>query len=155
MKKVVLSALLLAAVAMSASAENYQGNDGKTYSGPNKNAPYRCYYTNYSGAALDQGISYWTLFTYQDAEGKPMPRGTEHFQYMNRYGQLDWDGYKATWAHPVIVQEPQVPLTLTRWEYTFNPYGPQCKRADVRFGGFQLVFSQCGDGHSRTCWLQQ
>ncbi|HWN44909.1 MAG TPA: hypothetical protein VNW71_21980 [Thermoanaerobaculia bacterium] len=151
MKRIILAALLLAAVAASASAENYQGNNGVTYSGPNRNAPYQCFYTNYSGPAVDGGISYWTLFTYQDASGKPMPRGTEHFQST----QVPWDGFKATWAKPVILQEPQIPLTFTRWEYTFNPSGPQCKRADVRFGGFQLVFSQCGDGHSRTCWLVQ
>lgn len=155
MKKIVLSALLLAAVAVSASAENYQGNDGKTYSGPNKNAPYRCYYTNYSGSAVNQGVSYWTLFTYQDASGKPMPRGTENFQATNQYGQPVWEGYKATWAKPVIFPEPNTPLTYTQWEYTFNPYGPQCRKANVHFGGFRLNFSECSDGHSRTCYLYQ
>ncbi len=153
MKKIVLSALLLAAVAMSASAESYRGNNGVTYSGPTRNAPYQCFYTNYNGVAMDEGISYWTLFTYQDGLGRPMPRGTEHFQV----SEEDWDGYKATWAAPANFPDPATSGTLnyTRWEYTFNPYGPQCKSATVHFNAFKLVFSQCGDGHSRTCWLVQ
>ena len=153
MKKVVLSALLLAAIAMSASAENYQGANGMTYTGPNRNATYQCFYTNYSGSAVDGGASSWSLFTYQDANGRPMPRGTESFQSTNQYG---WETYKATWAKPENKPEPNIPnVNFTRWEYTFNPSGPQCTRADVHFGGFRLDFNGCSDGHSRTCWLRQ
>ncbi|HEX5719316.1 MAG TPA: hypothetical protein VF179_24350, partial [Thermoanaerobaculia bacterium] len=108
MKRIVLAALLLAAVAVSASAENYVGNNGVTYSGPNRNAPYQCFYNNYSGPAVDGGASYWTLFTYQDASGKPMPRGTEHFQV----SEEDWDGYKATWAAPANFPDPATSGTL-------------------------------------------
>ena len=151
MKRIALAALLLAAVAVSASAENYLGNNGVTYAGPNRNAPYQCFYTNYSGTAVNEGFSYWTLFTYQDASGRPMPRGTEHFQST----QVPWDGFKATWSAPRILQEPGVPLTMTRWDYTFNPYGPQCRQADVHYGGISLTFNECSDGHSRSCWLWQ
>lgn len=36
-----------------------------------------------------------------------------------------------------------------------NPYGPQCKKAGVYFNAFNLRFSECGDGHMRSCWLYQ
>jgi len=152
MKKVVLSALLLAAVAMSASAEIYVGNNGVSYNGPNRGQLYNCTYTNYSGSAINPGYSYWTLTVFQDASGKPMPRGTEYFQAPTQSG---WDGYKATWAKPVNKIDPLTYTTFTEWEYTFNPYGPQCLKAGVFFNAFKLTFSQCSDGHSRVCWLVQ
>lgn len=60
-----------------------------------------------------------------------MPRGTEHFHATDRYGRQFWEGYKATWAAPVNRIDPYTGTTYTQWEYTFNPYGPQCKRAGV------------------------
>ncbi len=152
MKKVVLSALLLATVAVSASAEIYRGNDGVNYSGPDRNQRYSCTWTNYSGSAVTPGYSYWTWTAVylNGADGKPMPRGTEHFLAENRYGQRFEEGYKATWAKPVN-RTDQYGLPYTEWEYTFNPYGPQCRKANVYFNAFQLVFSECSDGHSRTC----
>lgn len=160
MKKIVLSALLLAAVAVSASATWYPGigqSSGKSFSGPNEGQPYQCRYTNYSGPAIDGKLSYWIFDIFYSADGKPMLRGTEHFQALNRYGQEVWEGYKSTWAAPANFPDPATSGTLdyTRWEYTFNPYGPQCKKATVHFNAFKLVFSECGDGHSRTCWLVQ
>lgn len=153
MKRIVLSALLLAAAAVPASAEVYgYDSNGKPYVGPNRGQAYSCTYTNYSGSAIDGGISYWTLSTYQ-LDGKPMPRGTEHFEATDRYGQPFWEGYKATWAKPVNRLDPFTGTLYTQWEYTFNPYGPQCKKANVFFNAFHLTFSECGDGHSRVCWL--
>ena len=155
MKKIVLSALLLAAVALSASAETYHGNNGVSYSGPTRGAIYSCYYSNYSGTAVDGGdggYSYWTLTVYQDGSGKPMPRGTEHFLAEDRYGRELLEGFKATWAAPVNKIDPYTGTTYTQWEYTFNPYGPQCKKANVYFNAFKLAFNECGDGHSRVCW---
>jgi hypothetical protein len=155
MKKVALAALLLAVVAMSASAETYLGSNGVSYSGPNRGALYSCDYVNYSGSAVDPGYSYWTLTVYQDAIGKPMPRGIEHFLATDSSGQQYWEGYKATWAAPVNKIDPLTGTTYTQWEYTFNPAGPQCKKANVFFNAFKLTFNECGDGHSRTCWLVQ
>ena len=157
MKRIVLSALLLAAAvattAVPASAEVYgYDSNGKAYVGPNRGQAYSCTYTNYSGSADQGGISYWTLVTYQ-LDGKPMPRGTEHFEATNRYGEPFLEGYKATWAKPVVLPDPYSDTYYTQWEYTFNPYGPQCKKAKVFFGGFRLTFSECGDGHSRICEL--
>jgi hypothetical protein len=153
MKKVVLSALLLATVAVSASAEIYRGNNGVNYSGPNRGQYYNCNWTNYSGSAVNPGYSYWTwTAVYQMPDGTPMPRGTEHFLAENRYGQEFWEGYKATWAKPVNRTDPYG-ISYTEWEYTFNPYGPQCRKAQVYYNAFQLVFTECSDGHSRTCRL--
>ncbi len=149
MKKAVLCALLLAAVALSASAETYVGSNSVSYYGPNRGALYSCDYANYNGAAADPGQSYWTLTVFQDASGKPMPRGTEHFLTTSQL----WDGYKATWAKPVNKIDPLTYTTYTHWEYTFNPYGPQCTKANVFFNGYKLTFGDCSDGHTRTCWL--
>ncbi len=154
MKKVVLSALLLAAVAVSASAEIYPVN-GVNYSGPNRGQAYSCTYTNYSGPAVDGadgGSSSWTLAV-SALGGKPLLRGTEHFQATDPYGQTFQEGYKATWAKPVNDTDPVSQQPYTWWEYTFNPYGPQCKRVGVYFNAFKLTFKECSDGHSRTCWL--
>lgn len=154
MKRIVLSALLLAAVSVaSASAEVYGfDSNGDPYVGPNRGQAYSCTYSNYSGSAKQGGNSSWTLFTYQ-LDGKPMPRGTEYFDAINRYGQHFVEGYKATWAKPENITNPLTGLTHTQWEYTFNPYGPQCKKAKVFFNGLRLSFSECGDGHSRVCEL--
>ena len=161
MKNVVLSALLLAAVAMSASATWYPGigqSTGKSFSGPTEGQWYECTYQNYSGSAIDDpGPSRWVFDIFYDGLGRPMLRGTEYFRALDRYGVEFLEGYKSTWAAPANFPDPATAGTLnyTRWEYTFNPYGPQCKRATVHFNAFTLVFSECGDGHSRTCRLLQ
>lgn len=146
MKKIALFALL-AAAAVSASAATFEGPGGPFY-GPNPGAIYTCDYANYSGSAKDGGLSWWELTTYTAADGRPMLRGTEHFQAYDRFRQVFWEGYKATWAAPVTNSHS---YGTTTWEYTFNPYGPQCKSARVEFFGYRLIFSQCGDGHTRTC----
>ena len=155
MKKIVLSALLLAATALSASATMYPGTGpsaGQTFSGPNEGQYYRCEYANYSGTAKNPGYSYWDFNIFYSSDGKPMLRGTEHFTANVPGG---WDGYKSTWASPDNKIDPLTYTTFTEWEYTFNPYGPQCKKAGVYFNAFKLSFSQCSDGHSRVCWLVQ
>ena len=146
MKKIVLFALLLAA-AVSASAETFGGPGGPFY-GPDRGAVYKCDYSNYSGSAKDLGRSWWELTVYTAADGRPMLRGTEHFEAIDRYGEIFLDGYKVTWAAPKYVSHT---YGSTTWEFTFNPYGPQCKSARVDYFGYLLTVSQCGDGHSRTC----
>jgi hypothetical protein len=140
MKKVVLFALLLAA-ALSAQAIT----PPRTGSG-NK---YGCTYQSYSGPAVqasDGGYSYWVL------SGTPdLLRGTEYFLATWRYGEYV-ENYKAAWAKPVDIYDPSYGPG-TRWEFTFNPYGPQCKKADVFLNGLFIRFQDCTDGHSRTCWL--
>jgi hypothetical protein len=146
MKKAVLFALLLAA-AISASAETFGGTGGPYY-GPDRGALYVCNYTNYAGSAVQGGQSWWELNVFYSSDGKPMLRGIEHFEAADRYGETFWEGYKATWAAPKGVSHT---YGVTTWEYTFNPYGPQCKSARVEYFGYRLVFTQCGDGHSRIC----
>ncbi|HEX6863336.1 MAG TPA: hypothetical protein VF414_11000, partial [Thermoanaerobaculia bacterium] len=119
---------------------------------PTRNRHYACNYTNYSGSAVNGGRSWWVLNIFYSADGKPMLRGTEYFDARDRYGDPFTEGYKATWAAPVNYFSSFYG-NITRWEYTFNPYGPQCKRADVLYGGYQLTFRECGDGHTRTCSL--
>jgi hypothetical protein len=146
MKKVVLFALL-AAAAVSASAESFAGPGGPFY-GPDRGAVYQCDYSNYSGSAKNGGRSWWELTVFTAADGRPMLRGPEHFEAIDRYGNGFWEGYKATWSAPRGVSHT---YGSTTWDYTFNPYGPQCKSARVDYFGYLLTFSQCGDGHSRTC----
>lgn len=137
MKKVVLFALLLAAVA-AASAH--------AYNEPQWGALYTCDYSNYSGNAIDFGISFWQVTARYNPGGNPLIRSTETFQAS--YG---WDTYKASWA---IKPENGTtgPGGSTNWEFTFNPDGPQCKHTLVYPGGNYITFGQCTDGHSRVCW---
>jgi ABC-type transport system substrate-binding protein len=149
MKKAVLFALLLAA-AMSASAETYSG-----YAGPNRGAGnlYLCDYQNYPGPAVDPGASYWDLTAGADASGKPILRGIEYFEAWHPTFGNYLENYRVTWAKPAINWDPVSYTYFTRWEFTFKD-GPQCKKTDVYFNGVKIVFKDCTDGHSRTCWLQ-
>jgi len=40
----------------------------------------------------------------------------------------------------------------TRWQFTFNPSGPQCT-VEIYDDGDSLFFSNCSDGHSRNCGI--
>jgi hypothetical protein len=134
MKRIVLFALLLATFAASAHA----------ISGPRFGVIYTCYYnSDYTGAAANPGWSFW-----QKRAG-----GSATLIYTTEHFQTSWgsDGYLATWAKPYDVGYPYY---YTRWEYTFNPYGPQCKDTRVYGGGTYIEFYNCTDGHSRTCWTE-
>ena len=131
MKKVVLFALLIAA-ATSAFAHQE----------PQMWKIYSCSYDNYSGPAMNPGLSYWEK---RPGSSTELIYTFEHFKKTNG----TWDAYKATWAKPVTDY-----YGFTTWEFTFNPYGPQCKRTVISPGGYTISFSQCGDGHTRYCWTQ-
>jgi hypothetical protein len=135
MKKVILFALLLATAAAAASAQNQ----------PLWGYWYHCEYTNYSGNADNPGFSKWDK-TLPDAYpgGTLLIRGTETLTVPYGTGR---DVYNAAWAKP----QPG-PYGSTIWEFTFNPYGPQCKRTIVYSGSYYIDFQQCTDGHSRFCW---
>ncbi len=133
MKKVVLFALLLATVA---AASAHAINE------PQWGASYTCDYSNYSGNATDYGTSYWLETSRVWPGGTLLIRSNETFT--TSYGT---DTYKASWAKP----EPG-PYGSTIWEFTFNPYGPQCKKTIVYSGSYYIDFQQCTDGHSRFCW---
>lgn len=135
MKKVILSALLLATfAAVSAQA----------VTGPKLGALYSCFYNQgYSGAAENPGWSFW----------QKRPGGSASLIYTNETFETSWgsDTYKATWAKPL---DMGYPYYYTRWEFTFNPSGPQCTDTRVYGGGNYIEFLGCSDGHSRTCYTQ-
>lgn len=134
MKKIVLCALLLATfAAVSAHA----------ISGPRFGVLYQCHYEGYTGAAENPGWSFWLKRT----------GGTSTLLYTNETFQTSGgsDTYRATWAK---AQDVGYPYYFTRWEFTFNPYGPQCTDTRVYGGGTYIEFDDCTDGHRRTCWTE-
>ena len=134
MKKVVLFALLLATVAAaSAQAAHHE---------PKWNVPYRCNYDNYYGNATDGGRSTWY-------NRQPFLDGTLLRCLENLDTSYGGDTYKCSWAKPSTPWPPAI--NSTTWEFTFNPYGPQCKKTTVSYDSNVIIFQQCTDGHSRTC----
>jgi hypothetical protein len=132
MKKTVLLALLLATFAAAAHA----------VTPPILGRTYACEYDHaYPGPAANPGLSTWTLrtagsptliFTY---ETFTLPSGST-------------DTYKATWAW-----KADLSYGASKWEFTFNPSGPQCKSTIVYAGGGTITFDECTDGHSRYCYI--
>lgn len=133
MKKVVLFALLIAA-ATSAFAHQE----------PQMWKIYSCNYDNYSGPALDPGLSYWEK---RPGSWSEIIYTFEHFK-LPPAGSNNWENYKATWAKPATDS-----YGFTTWEFTFYG-GPQCKKTVVSPGGYTISFSQCTDGHTRWCHTQ-
>lgn len=139
MKKSVLFALLVVLTAGAGVAQ--------TYHHPTANVDYSCDYTGTPpNSAAAWGLSLFSISLSTDASGKPIWRGIEY--YDATYGG---DNRKVTFAKPS-------PKTWypgwgwgTRWEFTINPYGPQCKYTDVINNGALIFFAGCTDGHSRTC----
>lgn len=140
MKKIVLSALLLASIAgtaaTTAQAQTMRPRTDKTY---------LCDYTNPTMNEISpDGPSRFTL------SGDLLLRGVETFAAHHGVDQR-----KVTFAKPKDILGPEPDGTLvivgTRWEFTINPYGPQCTFAFVREGGDKINFSNCSDGHSRVC----
>jgi len=134
MKKIALFALLLAtfsAVSAHAIVE------------PRWGARYLCYYDNYTGSASDPGASTWVQTARYNSGANLLIRSLESFD--TSYGG---DTYKCSWAKPADQANGS-----TIWEFTFNPYGPQCKKTIVYPGAYTLSFAECTDGHSRVCYL--
>jgi hypothetical protein len=139
MKKIALSALLLA-VACAAAAS------AATFHTPTWNADYTCTYTNPPYPSVN-GLSTWVQTSTQlDGAGNPIYRTIEYFDAS--YGT---ENRKATFAKPVNVYSSYGTLLYTTWEFTINPSGPQCKKTDVYGWGQTLYFNNCTDGHTRRC----
>ena len=137
MKKVVLFALLLAAVtAASAHAIDHE---------PLWGASYYCDYSNYSGNASDPGFSTWHTPVRYYPGGTLLIRAKETFT--TSYGS---DTYNVSWAKPVTPLPTQ--YKPTTWEFTFSG-GPQCKKTIVSADSTVITFNECTDGHSRICYL--
>ena len=136
-KKIALSALLLAvACVTAASAANFHT--------PTWNADYTCTYTNPPYPSVD-GLSTWVLQSTQYVNNDPIYRTIEY--YDASYGT---ENRKATFAKPVNTYYGTTVL-FTTWEFTINPYGPQCKKTDVYGWGKTIYFNNCTDGHTRRC----
>lgn len=143
MKKIVLSALLLAVIATSAHAYEMW---------PRTDRSYFCTYTNPTmNEVTPDGASRFVLSQIWLADGSYLLRGVENF--LANHGV---DQRKVTFAKPQNRYFPdpitgQPVLVWTRWEFTINPSGPQCTSATVYEGGNRISFQNCSDGHSRTC----
>lgn len=122
MKRIALFALMVV-VAGAAHAVTLPGN-----------GPFYCYYYDQNGSYIGEGTSTFAI------SGSPgLQRGIEYYTFNGVP-----DNRKVTFAKPA-------PLTGgTRWEFTINPSGPQCKNTDV-YPGY-IVFDNCTDGHFRICW---
>jgi len=134
MKKAVLFALLFAVVAGAASATSFHT--------PTWNADYTCTYTNPPYPSINGLSTFVNTSTQYDGAGNPIYRGIEY--YDASYGL---ENRKFTFAKPVNMYSG----LFTRWEFTLNPYGPQCKQTDVYGGGQTIYFNNCTDGHTRRC----
>jgi len=137
MKRIVLFALLFAAVAAAGHAQALK---------PQSGVRYKCTYTKTVFNEVNPG---WSIFTLSGDD--QLLRGIEDYQAQTSTGK---DNRKATFAKPfdIIVTNPHGEEVLrgTRWELTINPSGPQCTNTVIRPGG-RIEFGSCSDGHSRVC----
>ncbi len=134
MKRIVLFSLLFAAVAASAQTAHVA---------PLQNRVYECRYTNPTMGETNPSASTFKFIYMNTPDSK---RGIEDFKATR--GQ---DNRKFTFAKPVDSYDPIFYAPMTTWEFTINPSGPQCRKTDVRFGGYRIDFKNCSDGHSRVC----
>ncbi len=146
LKRITVFALLLAALAGSAHALDW----------PTCEIYYRCHYTNYTGPAVQDGLSYFTSCQPQGTGTSALLRAIEDFQ--SRFnGQVIWDNRRVTFAKPagVFDSNPTPPpgriLVGTQWEFTVNPNGLQCTDTVVYKEDGTIDFTNCSDGSTRTC----
>jgi hypothetical protein len=144
MKKIALCALLIAAAAGAAHAA--------TYYEPTPGADYTCDYTNAPPPTKDPGLSTFDITRALDPGGKPIWRGIEYFDAL-------WGTRIYVENRKVVFAKPQTPPVWsndfhrwgTVWEFTINPYGPQCTHTVVYGDGEHIVAEGCSDGHTRKC----
>ena len=142
MKKVVLFALLLAATSALSAHAQYMAPLAGTY--------YDCTYTNtnlHELSGVDGGFSRFDI-----SGATNYLQGSEVF--LATYGP---DRRKVTFAKPVnlFITNPRGEQIWrgTKWEFTINPSGPQCKSTIVRDWGHSISFQDCTDGSSRFCTI--
>lgn len=109
---------------------------------PVEGAAYNCLYYN-AGGSYVHGLSGVSVFTWNYLNGPTLKRGIEKYWLNN--GTVD--NRKVTFAF-----KGPGPNGTSHWEFTINPYGPQCKDTFVSAGGGTISFSACTDGHSRFCF---
>jgi hypothetical protein len=147
MKKVVLFALLAVVAAAASAHAQYMAPLAGT------GHYYSCTYTNthlHEVNGADGGFSRFDIYPTSSANDDY--QGSEVF--LATYGP---DRRKVTFAKPVNIYftnaQGQEVWRGTRWEFTINPYGPQCKNTVVRDWGSSISFTDCTDGSSRSCTI--
>jgi hypothetical protein len=109
---------------------------------PVEGAAYNCLYFDGSGTFVN-GLSGVSVFTWNYLNGPTLKRGIEMYWLNN--GTVD--NRKMTFAY-----KAPGPNGTSKWEFTINPSGPQCKDTFVSAGGATISFNTCTDGHSRFCF---
>lgn len=144
MKNLAAFALLLGIAATSAQAAFIE---------PRCDVYYKCHYTNYTGSAVQDGLSYFTTCS---GLGGSFIRATEKFQ-AHFQGRIIWDNRAVVFTKPINIREPNpeppppMILVATQWEFTVGPSGPQCKDTVVWKEDGTIEYRNCTDGHTRTC----
>ncbi|HSS79461.1 MAG TPA: hypothetical protein VLV54_22260 [Thermoanaerobaculia bacterium] len=138
MMRIAVIALLFAAVAGAAQAQ--------TYYPLSQGHAFTCIYTNPSFHETNGGLSVFSI-----GPSSILMRGIEGFES----DLVGFDNRKVTFAKPldIIIHGIHGDRLLgTRWEFTINPFGPQCSALVKDFGIAQVItFTQCTDGSARTC----
>lgn len=145
MKKAVLFALLFAVAGVA-----------QAYYEPIPNVYYYCNYGVPLPPSTDPGFSLFSINRSIDPGGVlPWWRGIEYFD-ASVGGTFYTDNRKVTFAKPVNMTFPALGGRWgTRWEFTINPGGPQCKNTDIvydSYGTQEIHFRNCTDGHTRVCY---
>ena len=138
MKRIALFALLLVVAGAAHAQTYYPLSQGHAFT---------CDYTNRTFHETDGGITVFSI-----GANSVLMRGIEGFES----DLVGFDNRKVTFAKPqdVIVHPPfgDDRVTGTRWEFTINPFGPQCNALVKGFGIAQTInFTQCTDGSARFC----
>jgi hypothetical protein len=137
MKKVVLFALLAVVAAASTQAQYQRPAPGVSFNCTNTTTQ-----LHEVNGGVDGGFSLFNI----SAVRPDYYQGTESF--LATYGS---DQRKVTFAKPVNFYNIYGDLVRTQWEFTINPYGPQCKNTVVGHDGYSISFQNCTDGSSRVC----
>lgn len=148
MRRTLLLALLGLALAQAAAAhpDHIRPVDGVRY---------QCWYWNDNSNAKNPGFSIFDIqAVYQDGH---LLRGIEFYDALLPNGTQFTDNRKFSFAKPVDIkgwdEYGNWVVVETRWEFTFNPSGPQCTLTRVDWEGSRIRFRNCSDGHSRDCYL--
>jgi len=140
MKRTAVIALLFVAIAGATYAQDV------SYYPLSTGHAFICTYTNPTFHETNGGLSVFSI-------GSPSSfmRGIEGFES----DLVGFDNRKVAFAkpHDFIIQGPHGDRLLgTRWEFTINPYGPQCSALVNGSGIAQTInFTQCTDGSARSC----
>ncbi len=143
MKRIALSALLLAVVSVNAAFAN------GPFHTPTWGADYSCSYTNPPYPSVN-GLSTFVQTSMQvDTGGNPIYRAIEYYDASYNGTTRVTENRRVTFAKPVNTTYG-TSILFTTWEFTIAN-GPQCKQTEVSGWGQTINFGNCTDGHTRHC----